>query len=103
MCKIQFEFNTEAEREAYLNGYELAKKMFKKPNGKWIPCYEKLPERNELVLVSFKTGEVLFCEYLDDGSNNPWYSFKDGCCAYSNFVNAWMPLPEPYKEEGDTE
>lgn len=36
MCKIQLEFNTEAELEAYLNGYELAKKIFKKPHGKWL-------------------------------------------------------------------
>lgn len=35
MCKIQMEFNTDTEREAYLNGYELAKKMFKRPQGKW--------------------------------------------------------------------
>ena len=36
MCNIQLEFNTEAEKEAFLNGYELAKKMFKRPYGKWI-------------------------------------------------------------------
>lgn len=35
MCKIQMEFNTDAEREAYLNGYELAKKMFKRNHGEW--------------------------------------------------------------------
>lgn len=33
MCKIQMKFNSEAEREAYLNGYELAKKMFKRSQG----------------------------------------------------------------------
>lgn len=36
MCKIQMKFNSEAEREAYLNGYELARKMFKRTHGKWI-------------------------------------------------------------------
>jgi len=33
MCKIQLKFNSEAELESYLNGYELARKMFKRSQG----------------------------------------------------------------------
>lgn len=51
MCKIQFEFNTDAEREAYLNGYELAKKMFKRQNGKWLQREDK----------EYKDGGYNFC------------------------------------------
>lgn len=67
----------------------------------WIPCSERLPERNEVVLVSFKTGMVQLCEYLDGGTSDSWFSITDNCYAWNNVVNAWMPLPEPYKEEGD--
>lgn len=67
----------------------------------WIPCSERLPKRDELVLVSFKTGRVHPCKYLDDGSENPWWSYIDDCCAWSNTVLAWMPLPKPYEEEGE--
>ena len=91
------------EKIGYKKGFEDARKQFERPHGEWIPCSERLPKKNELVLVSFKTGEVQLCEYLDDGSNNPWVSFIDGCCAWNNAVNAWMPLPEPYQKEGEAE
>lgn len=67
----------------------------------WIPCSERLPKHSEIVLVSFKTGMVQMCKYLDDGSSYSWWSYKDDCLAWNNTVDAWMPLPEPYKEEGD--
>lgn len=69
-----------------------------RPHGEWILCSERLPERDEKVLVSFKTGRVHLCKYLDDGSENPWWSYIDDCCAWTNIVCAWMPLPEPYEE-----
>ena len=72
-----------------------------RPHGEWIPCSERLPKRDELVLVSYKTGGVHLCKYLDDGSENPWWSYIDDCCAWNNTVDAWMPLPEPYKKEGE--
>lgn len=75
--------------------------LTERPHGEWIPCSERLPKRDELVLVSYKTGGVHLCKYLDDGSENPWWSYIDDCCAWNNTVDAWMPLPEPYKEEGD--
>lgn len=74
-----------------------------RPHGEWIPCSERLPERDEIVLVSFKTGCVHLCKYLDDDSENPWWSYIDDCCAWNNVVDAWMPLPEPYKKEGEAE
>ena len=67
----------------------------------WIPCSERLPERDEIVLVSYKTTDkVHMCKYLDDGSENPWWSYNDDCLAWNNVVLAWMPLPEPFKGGG---
>ena len=65
---------------------------------KWIPCSERLPERDEIVLVSYKTTDTVhMCKYLDDGSENPWWSYNDDCLAWNNVILAWMPLPKPYK------
>ena len=69
---------------------------------RWIPCSERLPKRDELVLVTYKTTDrIHLCKYIDDGSENPWWSYIDDCCAWNNVVLAWMPLPEPYREDGE--
>ena len=70
----------------------------------WIPCSERLPKRDELVLVTYKTTDrIHLCRYIDDGSENPWWSYIDDCCAWNNVVLAWMPLPNPYREESEVE
>lgn len=79
--------------------YQKIDRNLKEPQ--WIPCSERLPKHSEIVLVSFKIGMVQMCKYLDDGSSYSWWSYKDDCLAWNNTVDAWMPLPEPYKEEGD--
>lgn len=64
----------------------------------WIPVTERLPKRDELVLVTYKTtSKIHLCKYLDDGSENSWWSYIDNCCAWNNVILAWQPLPEPYK------
>ena len=68
----------------------------------WIPCIERLPKRDELVLVTYKTTDrIHLCKYIDDGSENPWWSYIDDCCAWNNVVLAWMPLPKPYRKDGE--
>ena len=66
----------------------------------WIPVTERLPEDGQ---------EVIFCDrdvvyegfYLTNRKTNK----KEWRPAYSSFsiggVTAWMPLPEPYREESD--
>lgn len=59
-------------------------------NGGWIPVSERLPEKDDLYLICFDDGEydlVYFCK---------------GAFSYSGVI-AWLPLPEPYREDGDTE
>lgn len=62
---------------------------------RWIPAIEKLPEKDELYIVTFD-GELAgqkepftSANYFENGK---WDS--DGDC-----VLAWMPLPEPYRPE----
>lgn len=69
------------------------------PQPKWIPVSEKLPEDEQEILFSTKTGRVYSGKYHDDGSVNQWYSHKDKCRAWNNVVNAWMPLPAPFDSQ----
>lgn len=80
--------------------------------GQWIPCDERLPEYLDYVLLSspeygLKIGararksnvnswyldEPLDCDVWHVILSNSWYDLED--------FTAWMPLPEPYKEEQD--
>jgi hypothetical protein len=84
-----------------------------KPEQRWIPCSERLPEYNETVLTW--DGNAFCVEkripYIRDDDGEPiegdWWvddeydeyesdyypNLRDGAAI------AWMPLPEPYKGE----
>lgn len=69
----------------------------------WIPVEERLPEEDEYVLMSFEnfTLPIIGRYEKDNDGGGAWYAGDaDGCDTCSSqdlFVNAWMPLPEPYK------
>lgn len=62
----------------------------------WIPCKERLPELDEICLVTEKDGSIRHC-YFDSVDPVLFATFEEGM--YVRNVIAWMPLPEPYKEE----
>lgn len=64
---------------------------------RWIPCSERLPEHRLYVLVTYKYEYGL----IDNGIT--WYSETENKWNTSREVIAWMPLPEPYREEGEQE
>lgn len=59
----------------------------------WIPCSERLPEKGVIVLAQAANGYMTTNKRVDFDNHETW--FRAG-----NYV-AWMPLPEPYKEETD--
>lgn len=70
--------------------------------GRWIPVSERLPEAGEYVgdvakyyLVQNEFGDMLVARYAHSGYWEQIYQYKP--CA--DEIVAWMPLPEPYKEE----
>lgn len=70
--------------------------------GKWIPISERLPEEEEYILLSFANYTGLdIGRYEHDGENDKFYPGDDekSYSSYGIFVNAWMPLPETYREE----
>ncbi len=68
----------------------------------WIPCSERLPEEEEYILLSFANYTGLdIGRYENDGENDNFYpgDEEETYAHYGLIVNAWMPLPEPYREE----
>lgn len=69
------------------------------PTG-WIPVEERLPEDDKYILVSFENFTVAdIARYETDEEGGAFYPGDEdkSYVSYGLFVNAWMPLPEPYK------
>lgn len=63
---------------------------------RWIPCKERLPELDEICLVTEKDGSIRHC-YFDSIDPVLFATVEEGM--YVKNVVAWMPLPEPYEGE----
>ena len=68
------------------------------PFPQWIPCSERLPEEKKEVLIS-ADGDLYIAEYEIDHGKGYWNEVIE--YGYVMGVDAWMPLPKPYKENND--
>ena len=50
---------------------------------RWIPCSERMPKDRQRVLVQFINGFITLIDFHAEG--------------LTNHIEAWMPLPTPYK------
>ena len=66
----------------------------------WIPVSERLPDKEELVLVT-DSGSIEFGKLICGLFGNLWLIWLDNCWEEATKVLAWMPLPEPYREDGE--
>lgn len=69
----------------------------------WIPVEERLPEDDNYILLSFENFSLPLVGRYEAGSDGGGAFYLGDCdegdtCLLENlFVNAWMPLPEPYQ------
>lgn len=64
---------------------------------KWILCSERLPTKTGHYLCSFKKPNRIDRIYVDLAywTGGRWYGYM------GDEINAWMPLPSPYKENSN--
>ena len=67
----------------------------------WIPVEQRLPETDEYILVSFdnfSVPDIGRYEADEDGGGAFYPGDEDQSYdQYELFVNAWQPLPKPYR------
>lgn len=66
------------------------------PKMKWIPCSERLPKTGDSVLVTYSDGEV---NIIWSARPKAWVKYEEANNLI--FPVAWMPLPNPYREDGE--
>lgn len=96
------EFEEKEKCGEWLDAIELAKIAIVLQSQKWIPCSERLPEDESYILVSFENSTMPdIARYEEDDEGGTFYPRDDekSYLRYGLFVIAWMPLPEPYREE----
>lgn len=69
---------------------------------RWIPVSERLPEGQVEVIVSCRddAGDTSF-DYTSFGFTTADGEYWIVDNEFYHYVVAWMPLPEPYKEDSD--
>lgn len=82
---------------------ECMRTVARKPEfGKWIPVSERLPEDDTYILLSYENFTLpdIGRYEVDKDGNGAFYPGDEdrSCASFGLFVNAWMPMPEPYRE-----
>ena len=75
------------------------------PKTGWIPVSEKPKEEKKVYLVQLDSGGITFCRWTNEnpfwkGVTTPWHWYSFDIPLHCEVV-AWMPLPEPYREEDE--
>lgn len=93
--------------EEYSAGYilmDVIEEIDKMPKvGEWIPVAEQLPDVDKYILVSFENFSLpMIGRYTVDDNDSGTFRVgdeDDSFVQHDLYVNAWMPLPELYREE----
>ena len=83
--------------EGYAEANGLIDHMHYINDQKWIPVSERLPDKDGIYLVQFKSGSLYTCRYCEGWNcNRDHITGNVNRCLELFTVVAWMPLPEPY-------
>lgn len=102
------EYARKLKEEKYRAGSKVTRECYRiltaLPEMGWIPCSERLPEKDAIYLVTFASGNVGTSSWHRKTEYNRGFDrymtgiFGDGSTEIFGVI-AWMPLPEPYKGE----
>ena len=70
--------------------------------GKWIPVSDHYPDTEKYILLSFSNFSIpVVGRWEEDENGGSFYvgDEQDSCVSQDLYVNAWQPLPQPYKGE----
>ena len=73
-------------------------------NNGWIPADTEVPPNDNYVLVSFENFSLPdIARYEEDSDGGAFYPGDEekSYASFGLFVNAWQPLPEPYRPKGE--
>ncbi len=96
-CREVAKLTTEVQHA--VDQWNIWSEAYQKDVRYWIPVEEQLPEDDNYILVAFKnfSTPLIGC-YVRDGAGGAFYVGDDeSCIGQDLIVNAWMPLPEPYR------
>lgn len=91
------QYNKMAER--------LTELEYKEAERQWIPCSERLPEPRTAVLGYAPKYNNIYALYYDSVMGwMIWNPIRNDIFPNSQGeIIAWMPLPDPYQEEGENQ
>ena len=75
---------------------EIVQEVAEEYNGGWIPCSERLPEESGTYIVNAIENSIIHVTFAKWMPRMKKWNLT-GCRSYWK-VNAWQPLPEPFKE-----
>ena len=90
-------------RDGYAEALEKTVNVPDKNVGEWIPCSERLPDKEGRYLCTVgaefhPVREMIYepDEFISEEDRSIWRSI-DGLHVFNWFVKAWMPMPKPHK------
>ena len=75
---------------------EIVQEVAEEYNGGWVPCSERLPEESGTYIVNAIENSIIHVTFAKWMPRMKKWNLT-GCRSYWK-VNAWQPLPEPFKE-----
>ena len=105
LCKLKDYEDTDCtpddvERLNEFEGSNAEKYLMEIAKHRWRPVEESLPEDDRFILLSFANFSIpMVGRYEADDSGGEFYlgDEDESCVKQDMYVNAWMPLPEPYR------
>lgn len=95
-------------KDAFKEAIDIVKKEAAEYNNGWIPCSEKLPERNNPVLCWVRSTTIASGEtYIIGSCDNGFWFLQTYEIGHHHFpvkdykVVAWQPLPPEYQPKGE--